>query len=77
MMSLIEQNLQEEGEGADLLSEKQMIPIPMIPKMQIKYIKMDKKREMTIVIMKTSLRQNKILTSSFTRIKLKVMKLII
>jgi hypothetical protein len=77
MMSLIKQNLQEEGEGADLLSEKQMILILMIQKMQIYYIKMDKKREMTIVIMKTSLRQNKILTSSFTRIKLKVMKLII
>ena len=53
MMSLIKQNLQEEGEGADLISEKQMIPIPMIPKMQINYIKMDKKREMKIVIMIT------------------------
>ena len=77
MMSLIKQSHQEEGEGADLLSEKQMILILMIQKMQIYYIKMDKKREMTIVIMKTSLRQNKILTSSFTRIKLKAMKLII
>jgi hypothetical protein len=52
MMSLIKQSHQEEGEGADLPSENQMILILMIQKMQTNFIKMDKKREMIIVMMK-------------------------
>lgn len=52
MMSLIKQSLLEEGEEEGLLSENQMTQILMNQKMQINFSKMDKKREMTIVMKK-------------------------